>query len=219
MSALPNPNTAYYRQLQNAGIPILFFHSYYPQLPIPHVGMNDEQAGKMAAQYLISQGHTRIGGIFKADDGQGRGRYSGYVQALHEAGIGVKEELVTWIDSQELRDAFSMSPRILNRLSTCTACVCYNDEVAHVLTKICLEKGIRIPEDLSLVSIDNSELARLNYVPLTSVAHPMERLGEKAAEHILKLAENPSFDATYEFETQIEIRSSVCAREKKADLS
>ena len=52
---------------------------------------------------------------------------------------------------------------------TCSACVCYNDEIAHLVTEQCIQAGIRIPDDLSLVSVDNSELAKLNAVPLTSV--------------------------------------------------
>ena len=90
MSALPNPNLSCYRRLQKAGIPILFFHSYYPELDIPHVGMDDEQVGRAATEYLIAQGHTRIGGIFKADDGQGRRRYAGYLQAMRKAGLKVE---------------------------------------------------------------------------------------------------------------------------------
>lgn len=218
MSGLPNPNTSCYRRLQEAGIPILFFHSYYPQLSLPHVGMNDEQAGRLATDYLISQGHKRIGAIFKTDDGQGIRRYVGYLQALRQAKIEVKEERITWIDSQELRDAFELSPRILKRLKACTACVCYNDEVAHILTRICLERGIRIPEDLSLVSIDDSELAVLNPIPLTSVAHPMENLGKKAAEHMLRLIEDPGFDATYEFDLELKVRDSVRTLEENQNF-
>lgn len=209
MSGLPNPNLSCYRRLQSAGIPVLFFHSYYPELEIPHVSMNDEQVGRLAASYLISRGHTAIGGIFKADDGQGKLRYAGFVSAMRENGIEVREERILWVDTQELREELRESPRLLRRLESCTACVCYNDELAHYLTKACGEKGIRIPEELSIVSVDNSDLARLNPIPLTSVAHPMEVLGKKAAENMLRLIENPGCDATCEFEPVLEERSSV----------
>lgn len=209
MSGLPNPNLNYYRRIRMSGIPILFFHSFYPELDIPHIGMDDEQAGRMAAEYLISQGHRKIGGIFKADDGQGRRRYKGYLKALLHAGIGVNEERVCWIDTQEMKELPEVSPRIWKRLENCTACVCYNDEVAHVLTESAAGRNLRIPEDLSLVSFDNSDLARLNTVPLTSVAHPMELLGIRVAENIMGLIEKKDFDATFEFPVEMEIRSSV----------
>lgn len=209
MSALPNPNLSCYRRLQKAGIPILFFHSYYPELDIPHVGMDDEQVGRAATEYLIAQGHTRIGGIFKADDGQGRRRYAGYLQAMRKAGLKVEGKRICWIDTQEMRESLTFSQRILERMKDCSACVCYNDELAHLLTTRAQAAGIRIPQDLSLVSVDNSELARLNAVPLTSVAHPHDVLGVKAAENMLGLITDPGGDATFEFEGEIESRRSV----------
>lgn len=211
MSGLPNPNLACYRKLQAAGIPILFFHSFYPELSIPHVSMDDRAVGRAATEYLLRQGHTRIGGIFKADDGQGRLRYAGFIDAMRAFGAEIREERISWIDTQELRDQLAYSPYLIKRLKTCSACVCYNDEIAHLITEQCLSAGIRIPEELSLISVDNSELARLNAVPLTSVIHPMEALGEKVAEQMLRLMEEKGFDATFEFEPQIEERSSVAA--------
>lgn len=209
MSGLPNPNLKYYKELRDRGIPVLFFHSFYPELDIPYVCMDDEEAGRMATDYLIQQGHKEIGGIFKADDGQGRRRYQGYLKALMRAGIAVKEDRICWIDSQELKSFAQMRPKIYERLSSCTACVCYNDQVAHALTEIAQKEGAHIPEDLSITSIDNSELARLNAVPLTSVSHPMEALGQKVAEQMLQLIQDPEFQATYVFPVSIEERSSV----------
>lgn len=212
MSGLPNPNLAYYRRLQERGIPILFFNSYYPELAIPHVSMDDTEAGRAAADYLIGQGHVAIGGIFKNDDGQGRRRYKGYLKALIAAGIEVRESRVCWIDTYELGYFEEAFPRIRKRLEGCTACVCYNDEVAHMVTVEYAKHGVQIPDGISLVSFDNSELARLNTVPLTSVSHPIEVLGARAAENMIRLIRDPGFDATYEFETQLEVRDSVACR-------
>lgn len=212
MSGLPNPNLKYYRRLEARGIPILFFHSYYPELDIAHVSIRDDQAGRIATEHLIAMGHTKIGGIFKADDGQGRQRYRGYVEALLRAGIEVKEGRICWIDTQEERDFPQLDERIWNRLLDCTACLCYNDEVAHMVTQGAAARGIRIPQDLSLVGIDNSDFARMNGVPLTSVAHPMDVLGERAAENMVRLIENPAYEATYEFPVKLKIRESVSDR-------
>ena len=68
-SGLPNPNLIYYRELRQRGIPILFFNTYYPDCDIPHVSLDDEAAGRMAAEHLIHLGHRRIGCVFKNDDG------------------------------------------------------------------------------------------------------------------------------------------------------
>lgn len=209
MSGLPNPNLKYYRELQQRGIPILFFHSFYPELNLPHVSMDDVEAGRIATEYLISQGHTRIAGVFKADDGQGKYRYKGYICALYRAEIAICEERICWIDTVEQKLLTREYERLLKRLRGCTACLCYNDEVAHSLTEICIKQGIRIPEDLSIISIDNSELAKLNPVPLTSMVHPMEVMGVRTAENLVHLIKDPEFNATYEFVPEIKIRSSV----------
>ena len=94
------------------------------------------------------------------------------------------ESRICWIDTLEIKDFSRIVEKLKNRLRGCTACVCYNDEVAHELTRRMLQNGKKIPEDLSVVGIDNSDLARLNPVPLTSVGHPMEALGTRAAEMI-----------------------------------
>ncbi|WP_274422406.1 GntR family transcriptional regulator [Blautia sp. XA-2221] len=210
MSGLPNPNLKFYRRLLSRGIPILFFNSFYENLDIPHISMNDVQAGRTATEYLIEKGHTRIGGIFKADDGQGRRRYLGYLKALGHAGIEVNESRVTWVDTLEMKDFSRIMEKIQYRLSGCTACVCYNDEVAYELTRRFLKTGKRIPEDISIIGIDNSELAKLNPVPLTSVGHHIEDLGNYAAEAILRMIREPGCDVTYEFPVFLKDRMSVC---------
>lgn len=211
-TGLPSPNLEYYRRLQERGIPIVFFHSYFREMDIPHVSIDDKRAGYLAAEHLIEQGHRKIAGIFKLDDGQGPRRFSGYIQALSDYGVKIRNHQVIWLDTEEEQDMATSKERIFRRLRGCTGCVCYNDEVANRLIELCSEEGIQVPEDLSLVSIDNSDLARMGSILLTSVVHPMEVLGQKAALNMLELAKNPRFDATYEFTPDIEVRDSVLPR-------
>lgn len=213
-SALPNPNTGYYRKLQDSGIPIVFFNTYYPGLDIPHVSLDDAAAGRKVTDYLISLGHREIGCIFKCDDGQGLRRFEGYQDALTDAGIPVDEKRVCWVDTCKLKEMLKKDTWILDRLKECTAAVCYNDEVAYMLTELCEAGRIRIPEDLSIASIDNSRLTQLAPVPLTSVHHPMEALGTKTAHVLLDMIQNPlekPEDFTYEFSPEITVRESAAA--------
>lgn len=202
-SALPNPNMELYREIENMGIPVLFVNSYYKELDIPHISMDDRKAGYLAAKHLAECGHTRIGGIFKADDGQGHLRYAGYTDALME------QDQVIWIDSEELRTMGEESAKFLKRLKGCTACVCYNDETAYKIVEIFRKAGHRVPEDLSVVGIDNSGLAKFCPVPLTSVENPVEKLGRTAAERMTwKIFRNEEME-TVEFEPQLIMRNSV----------
>ncbi|MFT4006133.1 MAG: GntR family transcriptional regulator [Lacrimispora sp.] len=208
-SALPNPNLHYYRKLMEQQIPVLFFNSRYPELNLPCVSLNDVLVGEKAADYLIRAGHKEIGGIFKCDDGQGHLRYSGFARSMERAGLKLDRKRILWIDSESMKDMELWADYLFRRLEGSTGVVCYNDEVAYLLSGICLKRGIRIPEDLSLVSIDNSDLSTMGEVSITSFPHPMEALGRKTAENMINLIENPCSDGNYLFDSKAVERDSV----------
>ncbi len=208
-SGIPNPNLSLYKELEQMGVPILFINSFYPELDTAHVSLNDREAGRMVTQHLLDCGHVKIAGIFKADDGQGHQRYAGYVDALMEADIKVKGKQVVWIDSDEVAEMREDCGRILKRIQGCTACVCYNDEVANKLAGICMDQGIRIPEDLSIVGIDNSDLARFCEIPFTSAVNPVQKLGEIAAEMMIEKLRGTGELETVELMPELVIRNSV----------
>lgn len=208
-SGLPNPNLNIYRELQKKNIPVLFLNSSYPELEVPHVSLDDYLAGKMVTEHLLQCGHRRIAGIFKSDDGQGHKRYAGYVDALMEWEIKVRGERIAWIDTCDLKEMSEEAARYLRRISGCTACVCYNDEVANYLVGICKGAGIRIPEDLSIVGIDNSDLAGRCEIPLTSAQNPVKELAGIAASKMLEMLEGVCKEESVELKPQMIIRKSA----------
>lgn len=207
-SGLPNPNLDIYRELQKK-VPVLFLNSFYPGLESVHVSLDDYLAGRMVTEHLLQCGHSRIAGIFKSDDGQGHKRYAGYVDALMAQDIKVKGERIAWIDTCELKEMREDAARYLRRISGCTACVCYNDEVANYLVGICKEAGIQIPEDLSIVGIDNSDLAGRCEIPLTSAQNPVKELAGVAAAKMLEMLEGIKEEESVELEPELVIRKSV----------
>lgn len=215
-SAFLNPNLEYYRKLQERQVAILFFNCRYPELDAPLVAIDDAGIAEDAVRYLLTRGHRKIGGIFKLDDGQGKLRYGGYVKALLDVGIRPNDRKVVWIDTEDQKNLRSIKEMIFARLSDCTAVFCYNDEVAFGFMELLKEKDIRVPEDVSIVSIDGSELSRLADPPITSVPYPMEELGKKAAENILRLVEQPNFKEDFVCQPELLIRDSVCAMSGKA---
>ena len=114
-----------------------------------------------------------------------------------------------WLDTEGEKNFSDCRAAILRSFRDCTAVFCYNDKLAFLLEGLLKEEGLGIPEDISLISVDDSELAELSDTRLTSVHHPADRLGEKAAENLLALMKNRSFDATCEFEAGIVERDSV----------
>lgn len=211
-SGIPNPNLELYRRIRERGIPVLFLNSCYPQLDIPHVSLNDRQVGYKSTEYLIQKGHEKIGAVFKLDDGQGVSRYTGYLEALEHYSLEIEDNRVVWIDTVDIRQFDKNRERLLSRLQDCTGVVCYNDEVAFSLTDLLKKEGIKIPQDISVISVDDSELAVLLEPALTSVIHPMEKLGDKAANNLIEMIRNPAFQGTYEFEVSIVERDSVAKR-------
>lgn len=208
-SALPNPNLPLYYRLQEKGIPILFINSCYPELTCPVVSLQDEAAGRLAAECLLSHGHTKIGGFFKLDDGQGIRRYRGFLEALRGAGIRPLEENILWFDTEDALDFNGMEERIVKRLGSCTGILCYNDSTAFEVIEIWKRHGISVPEDVSVVSVDDTDLAMLGEVGLTSVHHPKEKLGEKAAKQLISMIRSNMPGASYEFEPYLVERDSV----------
>lgn len=214
-SGIPNPNLHLYQEIRKRRIPIIFINSYYPQLKIPHVSINDHMAGWKMTKHLIAMGHREIGGIFKLDDGQGRLRYSGYMDAILDAGLEVDDTRILWVDTEDVKHLEKLTEKILDRFKGCTGLFCYNDEVAFGVLDILKKNGIRVPKDISIVGVDDSELAVLGEVAITSAPHPMEELGKKAAENLLRMIKDPFFDANYEFDVNIVQRNSVKRMKKE----
>lgn len=158
---------------------------------------------------MIAMGHRKIGGIFKLDDGQGRLRYSGYMDAMLDAGLEIDDTRILWIDTEDVKHLDKLTMKIMDRLKDCTGVFCYNDEVAFSLVDIFKKAGMRVPQDISIVGVDDSDLAVLGDVAITSAPHPMENLGKKAAENLLRMIKDPVFDANYEFDVDIVQRNSV----------
>ncbi len=185
-TALPNPNIDLYRRLEALSVPVIFINGFYPEMK-EHVCVvaDDREGGKTACASLIRKGHKKIGGIFKSDDIQGHRRYAGFVEALIESGLEVVDDNIMWY-STENRDAL-IETGAAGILKSCTACVCYNDEVALRVISALEKSGRSVPTDVELTSFDNSTFAQLSAVKFTSLSNPKESLGRLAAEKMLNI--------------------------------
>ena len=153
-------------------------------------------AGRDATEYLYSLGHRRIaylGGesafFFSAD------RKSGYQLALLQHGLtpdpafSVEADYFSCNRNDKLR-------ALLSREDRPTAIVVSDDILAVSLERICLQMGLSIPGDISLVSFNNSLLAQLTFPQLTSVDVNTFQLGFEAASQLINHVENPNLMAT-----------------------
>lgn len=188
-TALPTPNLDLYHRLRQTGIPTVFLYGVYREIASPVCVADDNYGGGyQLARYLIGKGHTELAGIFKSDDAQGPQRYHGALAAIRDAGLPIRDNRFAWFDTEDRRrlqeqDGGFLSNFLQKRLGPATAVICYNDEVAFHLVQCLLAAGRRVPEDVAVVSFDNSYLSQLSPVPLTSLSH-RSRMGRVAAEHL-----------------------------------
>ncbi len=190
-TALPNPNLGLYRQLQARGIPLVFFNGCYPDLQDCITILDDNfEGGRQLVRYLAAKGHTSIAGIFKSDDMQGHQRYAGFSAGLLECGLSLEDSHIFWYNTENKPHlsgtAETWTGQVMETIHSCSAVVCYNDEVANVLIQQLLRQGVQIPQDLAIVSFDNSHYSNLQTCQITSLSHGHCNLGRISAEALLQ---------------------------------
>ncbi|WP_139903132.1 GntR family transcriptional regulator [Clostridium thermarum] len=209
-SALPNPNIDLYKKFADLGIPVLFMHGSYRELDSSYIVEDDNEAGYLATKHLIELGHKNIGGIFKIDDIQGHYRFAGFQRAQREADLEILDSLVMWYETNDLSEKIDISNHQLeNLLCQSSALVCYNDQIAVKVMDVIRKKGLKVPEDISLVSFDDSQLALASEVKLTTVAHPKEALGCEAAKSIINMIERKQDYYALKFKPELVLRNST----------
>lgn len=193
-TALPTPNADIYIKLKENGIPVLFLHGIYGNLQgFPCILDDNISGGAILTRYLIRKGHKNIAGIFKSDDLQGPQRYQGMIDALRDAQMPIPDDHVFWYDTElrhlmvSRRDVHFLDDILKKRLSPCSAVICYNDEIAHLLIQRLLDHGMRVPEDIAVVSFDDSYYSQIGPVPITSLCHKSDRIGQTAARLLLEM--------------------------------
>lgn len=209
-SALPNPNLDLYREIIQKEIPILFIHGCYEDFNCPYVVEDDAWGGYISTRHMIELGHTRIGGVFKKDDIQGHYRFAGFKKAHEEAGLEVMPSRVLWFDTEQaVSFESSLKESLVDLLRRCSGIVCYNDQMAIRILDVLREMDLSVPEDVSLVSFDDSQLAVASEVKLTTVAHPQERLGQQAAMALIDMIEGRQKRCSIKMKPELIVRGSV----------
>ena len=194
-SSFPNPNLRLYKEIRRRNIPTLFIHNHYQNETFDSVEMSDARAGYELTRILIQNGHTRIGGIFKYDDWQGIERYRGFIECLSDFGIDFQEDWIRWYSTRDMEEKLSKKglQRMYRRTKDCTAMILYNDEVAGSYMDFLKDRGLRVPEDISLVSFDDAGPAQEGDLTILSVIHPKYNLGRLTARNLLRMIEDPDW--------------------------
>jgi GntR family transcriptional regulator of arabinose operon len=191
-SAFPNPNIRLYEEIRQRNIPTLFIHNHYPNQDFDSVEMADEKCGYELTNILLQNGHRRIGGIFKYDDMQGVNRYYGFIKCLSDHGIQLDGDCIQWYSTRDMEYEFSKKNQLsfLRRTKDCTAMMLYNDEVCEKYIDFLRERGISVPDDMSVVAFDDAALTENKEFRILSAVHPKYELGRLTARNLLRMMEN-----------------------------
>ncbi len=153
-------------------------------------------AGREAAEYLYQLGHRRIAYLgsdsslmFSAD------RKAGYQLALASHQLPVRPEYCVEVKNVSENNEEAIRGLLMQK-DRPTAILVSDDILAVSLERVCLENHLAIPEDLSIISFNNSLFARLTSPQLTSIDIGAGQLGSEAASQIINHIENPNLLAT-----------------------
>lgn len=155
---------------------------------------NSLRGGYLAAKYLIESGHRQIGCITgPLVKHQAQMRYEGYKRALNESGLGFNANWIIEADF-ECEGGFEAFNQMLAKGPLPSAIFVCNDMMAMGVINAANAKGIRIPEDLSIIGYDDIHIAKFMSPSLTTIHQPKYRLGKAAVEALLNRLEKGATD-------------------------
>ena len=169
------------------------------QLDAPQVrafAFDQEGGGHLATRHLLSLGHRSIAHIAgPADHTDATDRRAGYERALREAGVPLRPELVVQGDFMESGGLLAMN-RLLDSAQPFTAVFAANDQTAFGARMAMYRRGVRVPDDVSILGVDDLPGAAYATPPMTTVHQPLYEMGLAAAQALLgmlghKVAQTP----------------------------
>lgn len=159
---------------------------------ITHVDNDNIQAAKDATEYLIQRGHQAIG--FIGDDSNFevvKARQEGYTQAMQAHNFRILDGYVHNM-CYELEQGKNVINQLMALPSPPTGLVVTEDMNALIVLSACIDNNIRVPEDMSVISFNNSMNAKVTSPPLTSVDVQIFELGYEAANCLLDIIKDPN---------------------------
>ncbi|MDQ4502891.1 LacI family DNA-binding transcriptional regulator [Sinomonas sp. ASV322] len=186
-----------------------------PPADVISVGATNWSGGRAAAEHLLDLGHRRIaylGGPESAECNQAR--LHGYMSALMSRGVQVLPDLVIHGKFRTEHGVEGLTKLLsLPEQERPSAIFAGNDAIAVGVLREARRRGIRVPEDLSLVGFDGTALAEDSVPALTSVTQPLHDMGRAALRTVLRQSRGEQIDShRVELATQLVVRESTAPR-------
>jgi LacI family transcriptional regulator len=168
-------------QLQQKGVPVVFFDRIYEKLPTAKITTNDFDSGYAATSHLIEQGCRKIAHLYLSKNlSISNRRKEGYLQALKDHNLPVKEELIIPFtnDSSKSYELIEMLLKGKNRPDGIFSSF---EKLAVLSYQACEALHLSIPGDVKIISFSNLETAPLLNPSLSTITQPAFEIGQKAA--------------------------------------
>lgn len=158
---------------------------------IKNVLLPNEQGSKLAVDYLVNKGHKRIGYIAGSEESyDGESRLKGFKKEILQKGIIFNENDLLRADFTESSGYLEMSKYLTERCGNLpSAFVSANDEMSMGAIRAIKEKGLNVPEDISIIGFDDINVSQFFIPSLTTVRVPRKQWGILAAQTLFKMLE------------------------------
>lgn len=175
---------------------------------ISYLNVDNEKGGYLAAEYLINKGHRNIGYFtFGLNAYVAKRRLIGFKKACSDYGVNFNEENILYVEPMD-----KIIDNIVNR--HLTAVFCTGDVMAMNLMRALYKKGIKVPDDISIVGFDDIAFCQFLMPALTTIKQDIFNKGAKAVEIILHNIEKPK-DKVKEHIMPVELIERETVRELK----
>lgn len=191
---------------------------------VPFVGLDLAEAGHLAARHLLSIGHTRFAYVVdRVGSLNGELRVSRFRETVAQAGYPVDPRFVFEYplagEENDYDSGYALGERIAAMPQPPGAIFCFNDLGSLGLEDALLDAGVRVPDDVALVGLDDIELAARARVPLTTIRQPVAEIGARALDTILARQRGERPPIRQLFAPELVVRDSCGARQRRAAMS
>ncbi len=182
---------SFVKAVVEAGEKIVLLNDPIEEVKVPCIFTDNESSGYWATEYLISQGHRRIGHIGgRLQSRTANSRYAGYTRAMMVHDLAEYVNRYTIMDNISQEDAYVSAKQLLSLEDRPTAFFAANDNMAMGVYQAARELGLRIPEDLSIVGHDDIEIASRLSPRLTTMRQPLFEICRQAVTTLLNLIDS-----------------------------
>ncbi|MEV6209983.1 LacI family DNA-binding transcriptional regulator [Kitasatospora sp. NPDC051914] len=202
-----------YNKLIGRQVPFVMINGYSERIAAPFISPDDRAAMWMAVQHLVELGHTKIGLAI----GQRRfvpvlRKVEGFRAAVQELLGLTEEEADGWVHHTlfSVEGGHAAAGVLLDK--GCTAIVCGSDMMALGAIRAARQRGLSVPQDVSVVGFDDSPLIAFTEPPLTTIRQPVEAMATAAVDALLEeVGGNPAQRAEFMFQPELVMRGSTGA--------